>query len=360
MSAAPGFEVRAAQPPLQPAASRATVIIPARDAERSLPATLAALLASDPLEPPAEIVVVDDGSSDRTAAIAERFGARVIRLKGRGPAAARNAGLRAARSDLLVFLDADCRPEPGCLAALLAPFADPAVVGVRGHYSSDQTALVARFTQLELEEKQARLAASQRIAVVDTACAAYRRSALLEHGGFDERYPATSAEDVELSFRLAEAGALLVYAPLARVRHQHAERLSRYLERKLRFGFFRARLYGRYPARLREDGYTPRLMPLQIGLAQLTLLLALVGTRLPRARRWAALGAGAQLLTSVPLIRRALPADVRLAALVPALLFARSLAQGLGLAAGLPWLIGGWLGRGRQRRPAAERLEAGR
>jgi GT2 family glycosyltransferase len=313
---------------------RISVVVPARDDGPLLAECLAALrngAASEQLE----VVVVDDGSTDTTPTVAQSQGARLIQLAGRGPAAARNAGARAARGELLVFLDADCAPEHGCVDALVAPFDDPAVVGVRGGYTSRQRSPVARFTQLELEEKQARLAASPRIAVVDTACAAYRRDVFLEHGGFDERFPATSAEDVELSFRLAQEGARLVYAPGARVRHRHPTQLGHYLWRKLRFGFFRALLYGRYPERLRDDGYTPRLMPLQIGLAGLLSLTTLVGSWWVEARRLVPAVSGAFLLTSLPLVRRAWRSDRGLAVLVPPLLLGRSLAQGLGLSAGL-------------------------
>src|SRR5262249_10417205 len=152
---------------------------------------------------------------------------RVLRVPHAGPAAARNAGARAAAGDLLVFLDADCIPEPGCLEGLLAAFQNPQVVGVRGSYTTTQRALVARFTQLELEEKQERLAASREIAVVDTGCAAYRRSIFLDHGGFDESFRSASAEDVEFSFRVAASGNRLAFAPGVRVRHRHPEALGR-------------------------------------------------------------------------------------------------------------------------------------
>ncbi len=321
---------------------RPSVVVPARDAERVLSECLTALTASANGATPHEVIVVDDGSTDDTAAVAAACGARVIRIPGLGPAAARNTGARAATGDVLVFFDADCVPQPGCLEALVAPLDDPSIAGVRGGYTSDQRALVARFVQLELEEKQARLAASSQIAVVDTACAAYRRSVFADCGGFDERFPATSAEDVELSFRLAASGKRLVFAPGAVVRHRHTEALTRYLWRKLRFGYFRARLYGRFPDRVREDGYTPRLMPVQIALAGLVAGAALVG---PWLRIGVPLAAGAGLAflgTSVPLARRAWATDRSLALFVPPLLFVRSFAQGLGLAHGLATLGAQW------------------
>jgi hypothetical protein len=88
---------------------RATVIVPARDAEATLPRTLAAL-ADQEGAPSFEVVVADDGSSDGTAAIAERAGVRVVH----GHA---NAAVAAASGAVLAFCGADCRPSPGWLAA---------------------------------------------------------------------------------------------------------------------------------------------------------------------------------------------------------------------------------------------------
>lgn len=99
------------------------MIVPARDAEATLPRTLAAL-ADQEGAPSFEVVVVDDGSSDGTAAIAERSGARLIPGGGGGTAEARNAGAAAASGALLAFCDADCRPSQGWLAAGTRALAD--------------------------------------------------------------------------------------------------------------------------------------------------------------------------------------------------------------------------------------------
>jgi glycosyltransferase involved in cell wall biosynthesis len=98
-----------------------TIVIPAHDAALTLPDTLAGLHAQQ--YPGAfEVVVVDDGSADRTAAVATESSVvdRVISLDGVGPGRARNAGATAARAERLAFLDADCRPTDGWLAAGVA------------------------------------------------------------------------------------------------------------------------------------------------------------------------------------------------------------------------------------------------
>jgi hypothetical protein len=102
---------------------RASVIVPARDAEATLPRTLAAL-ADQEGAPAFEVVVADDGSRDATAAIAERAGARLVRA----PAAARNAAVSAASGALLAFCGADCYPSPSWLAAGTRALADADLV----------------------------------------------------------------------------------------------------------------------------------------------------------------------------------------------------------------------------------------
>ncbi len=95
-----------------------SVIIPARDAQATLAATLRGL-GTQRFEGRFEVIVVDDGSRDATLAIAlgSEVVSRVVAAPGSGPARARNAGAAVARGELLAFLDADCRPTPGWLAA---------------------------------------------------------------------------------------------------------------------------------------------------------------------------------------------------------------------------------------------------
>src|SRR3954468_15597565 len=98
--------------------SQVSVIVPARDAEATLPATLEGL-SEQVIDEDFEVVVVDDGSRDGTAELAERSPVvdRVVRAGGGAPAEARNLGVAAAAGEALAFTDADCRPTPGWLAA---------------------------------------------------------------------------------------------------------------------------------------------------------------------------------------------------------------------------------------------------
>jgi GT2 family glycosyltransferase len=283
-----------------------------------------------------EVIVVDDGSTDDTARVAENAGARVLDSGGRGPAAARNLGARHARGDVLIFLDADTAPRSGWLREMLAPLADPSIVAVKGRYDTIQRSVAARFAQLEFEEKYARLERAPSVDFVDTGTATYRREAFLAAGGFNESFPASSAEDVELAFRLAARGARFAFNPRAVVLHRHSESLLSYLTKKTRYGFFRVRVYRHHPDKALGDSYTPRTMALQIGLAGLlgaSAILSLLGCRVARPPALASVGAF--LLSTLPLVGRAIRQDRPLAPLVPVLVLARSTAQGLGILGGL-------------------------
>ncbi len=332
-----------------------SVIIPARDAAATLGACLDALADQAVPGANAELIVVDDCSHDQTRTIAQRPNVRVLHGAGRGPAVARNLGARCAQGDILVFLDADTVPRPGWLAELVTPFVEPQVVAVKGRYHTVQCGLVPRFAQLEFEDKYARLERARRIDFVDTGTAAYRREAFLSSGGFDESFPAQSAEDVELAFRLSAAGARFVFNPRAGVCHRHAETLSAYLLKKMRYGFFRVAVYRRHPRKALGDSYTPPVMAVQIGLVACSWLFGVLLIARPRsALRWALAGVlGAFGMTTVALASRAAADGFLLMLSVPLLVYARSAAQGVGILIGLGRLVFERMVRQRQSPPAS-------
>ena len=109
----------------------ASVVVPTRDRPRALARCLAALDVQQGIV--VEVVVVDDGSVDTRAVerVVERHeGVRLVRLDGCGPAAARNAGVRAARAEVVLLTDDDCVPAPGWAAALAAAVEGRRVVAV--------------------------------------------------------------------------------------------------------------------------------------------------------------------------------------------------------------------------------------
>ena len=197
--------------PVMPAAS---VILPARDAAATLPRALSALKAQQ-LNGGFEVLVVDDGSSDSTAAIAESAGApvRCIRVARAGPAAARNAGVAAADAEFLAFTDADCFPAPGWLDA-----------GVRALGSADLVqGLVVPDPEAQVGPYDRSLWIDRRSGLWETANLFVRRESFERVGGFEEwltpRVGKAMGEDVWLGWRLVRDGARTAFCPDAVVHH---------------------------------------------------------------------------------------------------------------------------------------------
>ena len=214
-----------------------SVVIPARNVERELGATLAELAQPDV----GEVVVVDNGSSDRTADVARQAGARVVTLPRPGRAAARNAGAAAATEGRIAFLDADCRPERGWAGALLgclgrAPLVGGAVTVRTGAdpRASERFDALWRFQQ-ERTIREGGWAASANLAVT--------REAFDRVGGFDEAYG--SAEDVDFCVRAARLGLEIAYCPGAVVAHPASRSMREVLARGLRQGHESTRLHRR-------------------------------------------------------------------------------------------------------------------
>lgn len=258
-----------------------SVVIPAYNAAATLGDCLTGLLAQQGVSN-LEIIVVDDGSTDHTASVVRRFaaqGVQLVQIPHRGAAAARNAGVRASSSasSVILFTDADCIPAPGWASALGLRMAgaSPQTVGVKGVYRTKQTSLVARFAQLEFEERYRRLCQpSQPLDFADTYSAAYDRPTLLAQP-FDETLPGAIVEDAELGWRLRRAGRSFAFEPGAVVYHQHPPTLWRYWQRKGRIARWRILIYRRYPDRLAKDSHTS-----QAAKGQMLLLAGALGATL--------------------------------------------------------------------------------
>jgi len=334
---------------------RVSVVVPAYNAALTLPLCLAALAAQDFPSNSYEVIVVDDGSTDDTVSIARATGVRVITQAHAGPGASRNRGAAAARGELLLFTDADCAPVPGWITALLKAFTDPRVAGAKGAYLTTQRGIVPRFTQLEFLERYDRMAGAETIDFVDTYSAAYRRDIFLANHGFDTIFPTASVEDQELSFRLAEKGYRLVFAPSAQVYHRHNQTLYAYARRKFLIGYWRALLAHWHPGRMVKDSHTPETLKLQIVLAAAmfgAVAIAAVASLLAGSFWWPGFAGGAFaclifLLTAVPFLIKTWRRDRGVMLPAIGLLWVRALALGTGFAGGLIR----FRGKGGERRP---------
>ncbi|MGQ0720828.1 MAG: glycosyltransferase [Candidatus Eiseniibacteriota bacterium] len=248
-----------------------SVVIPVRNAPDDLARCLETL-ARQSVDPAAfEVLVLDDGSDDATPDVGQRLGARVIRQQRLGAAAARNRGVREARGEIVLFLDADCEADPRWIEEISHPLREKSgVEGAVGKYDTTQSALVARFVQLEIEARYERMQARDRIDFLNSGNCAFRRQTLLNYP-FDESFH--RLEDVELSFRLAQDGHAMIFVPTASVCHRHPRTVAGLLRRKFNYARYAMPLYRRYPVKAIVDSSTP-----QERRARLVLLAAAVVT----------------------------------------------------------------------------------
>jgi mycofactocin glycosyltransferase len=227
-----------------------TVVIPVRDNVCGLQRLVTSLRGL-------HIVIVDDGSSTpiRMEDFAGTHDMEIIRHpQSKGPAAARNTGLAACKTGYVAFLDSDVVPRRGWLEALLGHFCDPTVALVAprivGLAQTDH--LVARYeavrSSLDLGQREAPVIPYTSVSYVPSAAIICRTTALRDVDGFDETL--RSGEDVDLCWRLVEAGARLRYEPIAQVAHDHRTELRDWVTRKAFYGGSAAPLSVRHPDKI--------------------------------------------------------------------------------------------------------------
>lgn len=195
-----------------------TVIVPAYNEAAGIEASVRSIVASTY---PVEVVVVDDGSTDGTAALARGLGlpgVRVVTQTNAGKPAALNAGLRLARTEVVVMVDGDTVFEPGTVDLLIRPFADPTVGAVSGNAKvANRGGFLGRWQHIEyvvgfnMDRRWYDLAGC--MPTVPGAVGAFRRSVLEEVGGVSSQ---TLAEDTDLTMAIGRAGWRVEYADGAR------------------------------------------------------------------------------------------------------------------------------------------------
>jgi mycofactocin system glycosyltransferase len=235
-----------------------TAVVPVRDHGDRLEGLLPLLTGL------AATLVVDDGSRVPVPGAAYRHSSA------RGPAAARNTGWREVKTELVVFLDADVRPEPGWLEALLPQFEDPNVVavaprvrsapgtegtagtegteGTAGTEDTGGTSRLARYervrSSLDLGGTPAQVRPGARVSYLPTATLVVRVAALRDVGGFDEDL--RFGEDVDLVWRLLARGGSVRYEPAAEVVHAPRANWRSWLRQRFDYGTSAAPLARRH------------------------------------------------------------------------------------------------------------------
>lgn len=290
-----------------------TVIVPARDRPDLLDRCLSSLGGDLP------VVVVDDGSEDpaSVADVCERHGARLLRLRrNRGPGAARNHALAAVGTELVAFVDSDCTVGEGWLPRLTSLFEDVELGAVapriqRRGGRTDRTVL-ARFaaahSPLDMGPERSEVGPVHRVRYTPTAALVARREALGE--GFDPGLRV--GEDVDLVWRLTDAGWGIRFEPSVTVWHDEPTTWAAWVRRRFRYGTSAGPLARRHPGCLAPIEL--RAWPSAIVAAALAGRPALSGALLtvstgltyrsvrrhgiplPQAARWCSASAGWTLL----------------------------------------------------------------
>ncbi|MEP9415634.1 mycofactocin biosynthesis glycosyltransferase MftF [Gordonia sp. VNQ95] len=226
------------RPMAGPCVDDVTIVIPVRDNQSGVDRLVAAVDGR-------RVIVVDDGSAEPIVASGPLV--QVIRFdRNRGPAAARNAGAAAAQTEFVAFLDSDVVPEPEWLMMLMAHFSDPLValaapriVGLSGREDGPtmrrRPSLAERYenrySSLDMGPGEAAVVPGTPVPYVPSAAMIVRRNAFC---GFDEKLRV--AEDVDLCWRLHEAGWRIRYDPVARVAHDHRTSMRQVLSRRRFYG----------------------------------------------------------------------------------------------------------------------------
>jgi glycosyltransferase involved in cell wall biosynthesis len=233
--------------------TKISVVIPALDAEATLPALLDALEAQA-YEGAWEVVVADNGSSDATHAVAESYrgrlpGLRVVDASAhRGPAHARNVGARAALGDALAFVDADDLVDRGWLAAVAAALAHHDFVASQFDVEVLNEPWLRRSRGVASPGE--RLGYPPFVPHAGACGMAVDRELFLSAGGFDESLPI--AQDTDLCVRLQLAGSELHHAPDAIVHVRYRSSVPAIYRQARAYAWDNARLYARY-----SDGSYP-------------------------------------------------------------------------------------------------------
>jgi cellulose synthase/poly-beta-1,6-N-acetylglucosamine synthase-like glycosyltransferase/peptidoglycan/xylan/chitin deacetylase (PgdA/CDA1 family) len=255
-----------------------SVIVPAYNEKEGIEAAVRSLAGGD--YPHIEVVVVDDGSSDETAAIAEGLGlpnVRVVRIPNGGKPNALNTGVAFASHDLIVMVDGDTIFEVDSIRKLVQPFADPTVGAVAGNVKvGNRNSLVARWQHIEYVigfNLDRRLYETLRcMPTVPGAIGAFRRQALREAGGMSDE---TLAEDTDVTMAFLRNGWHVVYEENARAWTEAPSKLSQLWKQRYRWSYGTMQAMWKHRKALVESGSSGRFG--RVGLP----ILALFGVTLP-------------------------------------------------------------------------------
>ena len=254
----PAFDAVAEQylgplPPPLPHYPRVSVVVCAYNAERTMDQCLASLERLN--YPDYEVIVVNDGSTDRTLAISERYTyCRIISQANRGLSVARNVGAEAATGEIVAYTDSDCVADPDWLNYLAATMETKGLVACGGpNFAPPEDDLVPEAVAVS-PGAPCHVLLDDEVAEHIAGCnMAFRRDVLLAIGGFDPIYHA-AGDDVDICWRLQDAGHAIGYCATATVWHFRRNTVKAYIGQQKGYGKAEALVFGNHPARFNAFG----------------------------------------------------------------------------------------------------------
>ncbi len=206
--------------------------------------------------PTVEVIVVDDGSTDGTAALAGEFDVRLIRIPNGGLSNARNVGWRAAQGEIVAYLDDDAAPDADWLKYLAAAFLEGDYAGVGGpNIAWPDDGLVAECVDHAPGNPTQVLITDSEAEHLPGCNMAFRKSCLAAVGGFDTQFW-IAGDDVDLCWRLQERGWKLGFHPAAMVWHHRRGALRGYWKQQVNYGRAEAMLERKWPEKYNVVGHT--------------------------------------------------------------------------------------------------------
>jgi GT2 family glycosyltransferase len=227
--------------------------------------------------PDYEVIVIDDGSRDATASIAQGFECRVIRTPNRGLASARNTGLAAASGEIIAYIDDDAFPDSHWLRYLAATFMSTSHAGVGGPNLAPPGDGPTAECVARAPGGPVHVLVSDREAEHIPGCnMAFRKTCLDAIGGFDPQFRA-AGDDVDVCWQLQGRGWTLGFHPAAVVWHHRRNSVRAYWKQQIGYGRAEALLERKWPEKYNGPGHV-RWAGRMYGLG----LTALLGLRRPR------------------------------------------------------------------------------
>lgn len=251
-----------------------SIVIPLYNAEKYIGKVLEGIFHQGYLKP-IEVIVVNDGSTDKSAQIVEEYAKnhsnlKIIHQKNLGPVRATNTGIIASTNEIVCSIDADAVIEKGWLSKVVSEFQDEKVGAVGGYIkTANSYNFWAKMAGYDLEYRYDKIK-SKFVSQVSSCNTAYRKSILKEIGFFNPRY--RYGYDNDTCYKLSAKGYKLVLLKQIGSSHFWKESFFGYLHQQYNVGFGRMQLVSRYWSKWKGDTVSGLGMIIQVPL---TLLLAL-------------------------------------------------------------------------------------